>query len=83
MYALPAAVLPMGISVIFAAPRRRTCYNCIRFIRIMTEENSLKLRAVTREKKKRPKMAVHGRGVKALPKDGIPGAASRRRLRMA
>jgi len=37
------------------------------------------LRAILREKKKRPKMAVHGRGMKMLPMRGVP---KRRRAKM-
>lgn len=36
-----------------------------------------KLRAERREQKRRPKMAVHGRGVKKLPASGIVAAAKR------
>ena len=35
------------------------------------------LRAERREQKRRPKMAVHGRGVKKLPSGGIISAAKK------
>ncbi|MDO8505089.1 MAG: hypothetical protein Q7S48_00685 [bacterium] len=44
-------------------------------------ENTNQIKAIVREKKKRQKMAVHGRGVKSLPSGGVIKAARRVRTK--
>ncbi len=43
-------------------------------------DNGKHVKAIRREKKHRPKMAVHGRGVKSLPSGGLLKVARKARV---